>query len=103
MKFSISHTILISYPFLLPTSLPTKYLRFGSLLVTASSTTFATRSGVDPLCCSWPLTLTTFCIICEYGEEGSCDFLATTTAFEKLVWINPSSLKITFIPNGSSS
>jgi len=53
------------------------------------------RSGVDPLCSSWLVTIASFCIICEYGELGSCDFLAMTKACEKLVLINPGLNQVT--------
>jgi hypothetical protein len=65
------------------TSLPARYRRFGFLLVTAYKITFATNSAGAPLSAIELEFAATFCIICEYGEFGSCDFFAMTIAWPK--------------------
>src|SRR6476659_5292304 len=85
------------------TSLPARYLNFGLPLVTALNTTSATYCGVDPL--SNNLVRLSFMPVISgaYGELGSFDFFAKTEELKKFVFIIPGSIKITFMPNGSTS
>ena len=85
------------------TSLPARHRRFGFLFVTASKITFQTTSTGEPLFAIWFEFAATFCIICEYGELGSCAFFAITIEFAKLVLMKPGSIKTTFIPKDSNS
>lgn len=85
------------------TSLPARYQKFGFLLVTASNITFETTSKGEPLYAIWFEFAAIFCMICEYGELGSCAFFGITIEFAKLVLKKPSSIKTTFIPKSSNS
>src|SRR5690242_20094967 len=78
-------------------------MRPGFSSVIALSTTLATSSGEDAFFIISSNLGAIFSIIREYGELGSLDFLATTTALKKFVPITPGSTKITFIPNDSNS
>jgi hypothetical protein len=58
------------------TSLPTRYRRFGLLLVTASRIAFETTSTEKAFFAISFEFACILCIISEYGELGSCAFLA---------------------------
>src|SRR6478752_4377737 len=85
------------------TSLPAKYLSFGFSFVTASNTTSATYWGVDAFSITLSMLFFIPVISGAYGELGSCDFFAKTEELKKFVFIAPGSIKITFMPNDSTS